>query len=77
MNDQAGQPSLGVFMRAACDPCFSHKLREGDWMWYKRLDRAQSGKAWVKVYESMAERGIGTGACIQTVYLVSGLVLPM
>lgn len=46
-------------------------------MWYKQLDRAQSGKAWMKAYKSTAERGMGMGACIQTVYLVSSLVLPM
>ena len=46
-------------------------------MWYKRLDRAQSGKALVKAYESTAKRRLGTGVCIQTVYLFSGLALLM
>ena len=77
MNGQADQPSLGVLMHAACDPCLHTRWTKGDWMWYKWLDRAQSGKAWVKAYESTAERQLGTGACIQTMYLVSGLLLPM
>ena len=44
---------------------------------YKRLDRARAGKAWSEAYESAAQRRTGTGVRIQTLYLVSGLVLPV
>lgn len=44
---------------------------------YKRLDRAQAGKAWAEAYESAAQKRTGPGARIQTLYLVSGLVLPV